>query len=154
MRWKLEDLPEKIRKQAEAKINADMKGNSAGLNNHNRGNPVKAQAYLPDPAIARSDKMNKTELAYARNLLMRLKAGEIVRFEFEPFNLRLADGTYYRPDFVLQYPDGRLEIHEVKGFFRERDKVRTKVAAEIHNWFKFYVVKRADGGGWDFYEMN
>ena len=38
-----------------------------------------------------------------------------------------------------------LEIHEVKGHWRSRDRIRFKVAAEMNPWFRFLGVMREHG---------
>ena len=89
--------------------------------------------------------MNKSEMRYASTYLDLLKkAGEILEWKFEPFNLRLADNTFYKPDFLVVYPD-RLEIHEYKGHWEDDARVKFKVAAEHHWWFKFVAVQLIKG---------
>lgn len=86
--------------------------------------------------------MNKTEMEYARELELRKKAGEIVDWKYEPFSLKLANKTYYKPDFLLVFPD-HFEIHEVKGtFIREDAIVKLKVAAKMFPWFKFVLAQK------------
>ena len=104
--------------------------------------------------------MNLTEKAYANLLEVRRLAGEIVGYRFEAYKLRLADNTHYTPDFVVQMPDGSIELHEVKackstgGFFCEDDaKVKIKVAAETFPEFSFVMcglLPKKCGGGWKF----
>ena len=90
--------------------------------------------------------MNKTEAAYAQHLYLRKCAGEVLDYRFEPMNLRLADNTFYRPDFGVLLADGHYELHEVKGHWTDDARVKIKVAAEIHP-FRFRAVKKA-GTGW------
>ena len=59
--------------------------------------------------------MNKTEQAYAATLDQRRIAGEVAWFKFEGIKLRLADNTFYTPDFFVMLSGGALEAHEVKG---------------------------------------
>jgi hypothetical protein len=94
--------------------------------------------------------MNKTEAAYASRLEMLRLGGEIARWDFEPCKLRLAGGTFYSPDFRVILPDGLVEFHEVKGFWRDDARVKIKVAAEQHPYRFVAVQKRRkkDGGGW------
>lgn len=82
--------------------------------------------------------MNKLEARYAFHLEMCKQRGEVLWFLFEPFNLRLAERTYYRPDFAVMLADGTLEVHEVKGFWEDDARVKVKVAAA-----KFPFVFRA-----------
>lgn len=94
--------------------------------------------------------MNKTEAAYAEHLEARKLAGEIAAYWFEAIKLRLADNTTYTPDFFVMLPNGLLECHEVKGFWRDDAKVKIKVAADKYP-FRFIAVTREPkklGGGW------
>lgn len=61
---------------------------------------------------------------------------------------RLADKTFYTPDFVVLAPDGVLEMHEVKGFWEEDARVKIKVAAAQFP-FRFVAITR-DKGNWSF----
>ena len=98
-----------------------------------------------------SGKMNNTEKAYARHLESLKQAGEVVYYLFDGINLRLADKTFYKPDFLVMKSDGHLEIHEVKGFWTDDALVKIKVAADKFP-FKFIAIMKqtnAKGGGWD-----
>ena len=81
----------------------------------------------------RSWKMNKTEQAYAWILESEIRGGQIVRWEYEAVKLRLADRTWYTPDFCVWYPDGRVGFREVKGGrVRDDAAVKFKVAREMY----------------------
>jgi len=95
--------------------------------------------------------MNKTESAYAERLEMLRRLGDVGHFEFEPITLKLAKNTRYTPDFMV-VTDGRIEFHEVKGFWRDDARVKIKVAAEKFWQFKFLAVKKVKGG-WDIEEF-
>lgn len=99
-----------------------------------------AVGRLPETRYA-----SKLEAAYAARLSLMLQAGEVVRVLYEPFNLRLADGTFYCPDFLVQLPNGSLEVHEVKGFWREDAWIKFKVAATLHSYLQFVAVTRVKG---------
>lgn len=87
--------------------------------------------------------MNGTESRYAGILEIRKRAGHIARYDFQPVKLRLADNTFYTPDFRVILPDGLQEMHEVKGFMRDDAAVKIKVAAEQHPYvFKLIREKR------------
>jgi hypothetical protein len=58
--------------------------------------------------------MNATEKAYSEHLEDLLIQGLIHGWQFEPLKLRLADLTYYSPDFLVQAFDETIELHEVK----------------------------------------
>jgi hypothetical protein len=83
--------------------------------------------------------MNRLERDYAACLESLKRAGVFDWYEFEPMRLRLADGTYYRPDFGV-VRGGILEFHECKGFMREAARVRLNVAADKFP-FPFFLVR-------------
>jgi hypothetical protein len=108
----------------------------------------------PTPRIAPPKRgMNKWERAYAEHLNILIAAKEVRSWRFEAIRLRLADGAWFKPDFLVQprhvHAPGhsRLEFHEVKGFWREAARVRIKVAAELYPEFVFIAVTRK-GGEW------
>jgi hypothetical protein len=90
--------------------------------------------------------INKLEQAYAEHLETRRHAGQIQWFAFEAIKLRLADATFFQPDFFVQRMDGALECHEVKGFWEEDARIKIKVAAALYP-FQFLGVTRAPGPG-------
>lgn len=101
----------------------------------------------------KSGQMNKTEAAYGQHLELRKRAGEIAWYKFEGLKLRLADNTFYSPDFFVMLSSGELEVHEVKGakgIFTDDARVKVKVAAELYPFaFKvIYPVPAKAGGGW------
>lgn len=104
-------------------------------------------------AQARHDTMNKTEAAYARMLESMKAKHEIREYAFQPVKFRLADKTYYTPDFQVVCEDWTVEYIDVKG--RSGDKawceddarVKIKVCAELHP-FAFKIVWPQKGGGW------
>jgi hypothetical protein len=94
--------------------------------------------------------MNKGEAAYAKHLEMLKAAGEVLWYRFEGLKLRLADNTFYTPDFAVMTKDCVIECHEVKGFFMEDAKVKVKIAAEMYP-FSIKLIRakaKKDGGGW------
>lgn len=98
----------------------------------------------------KTGEMNKTEAAYAAHLGLLRAAGNIQWFRFEGVKLRLADNTFYSPDFAVMASDGVLEMHEVKGFWQDDARVKIKVAADQYP-FRFLAIKakaKKDGGGW------
>lgn len=102
----------------------------------------------------KTGQMNQTEEAYARDLELRRAAGEVAWFKFEGVKLRLADNTFYSPDFAVMLASGVMEMHEVKGgrgIFFDDAKVKIKVAAEMYP-FAFVVafpIPKRKGGGWE-----
>ncbi len=109
---------------------------------------------MRDLALGRmkAGKMNKTEEAYAQRLEMGQQVGTVLWYRFEGLKLRLADGTFYTPDFAVMADDGVLECHEVKGWWRDDARIKIKVASEMYP-FRFVAVKvrpKKRGGGWEF----
>ena len=94
------------------------------------------------------DGMNSLERRYADHLRNRQLAGEIHSFAYERHNLKLADKTYYKPDFEVMLPDGAIEFHEVKGFMQEDANVKIKVAAGQFPQFVFRLVQWDRLEGW------
>jgi hypothetical protein len=110
--------------------------------------------------------MNRTEELYALELQRRIRIGEVLWYRFEGVKLRLADNTFYSPDFAVLVVDpirlpidlvpgavavGQLEMHEVKGHWQDDARVKIKVAAEQYP-FAFVAVKalpKSKGGGWE-----
>lgn len=91
--------------------------------------------------------MNKTEAEYAAMLELRKRAGEIAWYAFESVKLRLADATFYSPDFTVMLANGALELHEVKGFWQDDARVKIKVAAALFPFQFFAVTKKR--GAWE-----
>lgn len=103
----------------------------------------------------KSGAMNKTEQAYAAYLTQLQAVGGILWHKFEGMKLRLADNTFYTPDFAVMRPDGQIELHEVKGFWQDDARVKIKVAADMYP-FKFLAIKaraKKSGGGWEVEEF-
>ena len=103
----------------------------------------------------KSGEMNGTEAAYDLHLDEQQRAGLILWRKFEGLKLRLADSTFYTPDFAVLAEDGVLECHEVKGFWEDDARVKVKVAASLYPFRFRAVTKRAkrDGGGWNVEEF-
>ena len=98
----------------------------------------------------KAGQMNKTEAAYAAELQARQVAGEVAWYRFEGIKLRLADNTFFTPDFAVMLADGQMEAHEVKGFWQDDARAKIKIAADMYP-FRFIAVKvqaKKDGGGW------
>jgi len=107
-----------------------------------------ARVNAPTPATTER-RMNKTEARFRRERIEpRILAGEIAVVMFEAIKFRLADRTWYTPDFVLIRTDGLIEVVEVKGgFWQEDARVKWKVFADQHPWFA-HRVEQWDEGEW------
>ena len=117
----------------------------AGMNTHEKWKGF--MKPLPEKT-----RMNKTEAAWAEHLESMRIMGQIKAWQFEEHKIRLANNTWYTPDFFVVYP-GHFEIHEVKGFWRDDARVKIKIFSEQYWWIKvFSVTKKAKkyGGGWEF----
>ncbi|MGH7243631.1 MAG: hypothetical protein ACREJD_09465 [Phycisphaerales bacterium] len=94
--------------------------------------------------------MNSTERAYANRLCLLELDRQVLWWKFEAIKFRLADSTFYTPDFAVMLADGTVEIHEVKGFWEDDARVKIKVAAELYP-FRFRAFRpksKKEGGGW------
>jgi len=104
----------------------------------------------------KSGEMNKTEVAYKYHLEALKSVGDIEWYVFESVTVKLANNTRYTPDFCVMRKGGQLEMHEVKGFWRDDARVKIKVAADKFP-FVFVAVKKrskkdsvALGGDWEY----
>lgn len=100
------------------------------------------------PKASGGSRMNKTEADYASMLEARKRAGELAHYAFEPIKVRLADNTFYTPDFMVLLANGELELHEVKGAFVMDDaRLKFKVVAE-HFPARLVWAQKVKGGAW------
>jgi hypothetical protein len=99
-------------------------------------------------------KMNASEKKYSKWLETLVAAGEVSKWWFEPFSLRLTacdEGkpARYTPDFVVLMMDGLTFVDDLKterGFDDPASLVRIKVAADQYSLWRFRIV-RPDGSG-------
>lgn len=100
----------------------------------------------------RSRGMNKTEEAHAKRLEIVSVSGDILWYGYECLKFRLANKTWYTPDFVVLLSDGQIEVHEVKGtFFEDDSRVKIKVFAEQYTFLRvkcYHKLSKKQGGGW------
>ena len=99
--------------------------------------------------------MNKLEAAYAAELELRKRAGDVLWYAYEGLRLRLADKTGLTPDFAVVTREGFLELHETKGFMQDDAAVKLKVAAAMFP-FTFKLVRqraKKNGGGFEITEV-
>lgn len=101
---------------------------------------------------------NKTELAYGKLLEEQMKDGAIIEYGYEGIKLRLADNTFYTPDYYVITHDLELELHEVKSarkdkksgtykpFYEQAARVKIKVAADKYPYFRFVAMAKAPTG--------
>lgn len=96
--------------------------------------------------------MNRLEARYAEYLEARRLAGEIHQWWFEALTLKLADDCRYTADFLVQLPDGTLELHETKGHWRDDAKVKVRLAAKLFP-FRIVAARWSKRGGWTWEEF-
>jgi hypothetical protein len=94
--------------------------------------------------------MNKTEAEYAALLEQERLFGNVAWFKFEGLKFRLADNTFYTPDFAVMLTGGVMQMHEVKGnWFHDDARAKIKIAADLYP-FEFIAVRKRskkEGGG-------
>lgn len=87
------------------------------------------------------------ELAYAVYLDAELESGKIVSWEYEPDTFwfeKIKRGVRsYTPDFKVEYPDGRVEYHEVKGYLDSKSKTKLNRMRIYHPNIVMKLVDRA-----------
>ena len=108
----------------------------------------------------RAGEMNKTEAAFDTELRFQRSCGHVVWFAFEAMKFRLADNTFYTPDFAVLYGDGMLRMIDTKGttkkdgkyrpFVEEDAKIKAKIAAEQFpiSFALAYRLPKKAGGEW------
>jgi len=96
---------------------------------------------------------SKLERDYSRHLSLRMRAGELDGYWYEAWEFALGARRTYTPDFLLEFPDGRREWHEVKGYM-------WRAAATKLDWFvatypgERLVVVTRDKGRWIYTERT
>ena len=73
--------------------------------------------------------MNTTEAAYAQTLERRKAAGKVARYKFEGLKFRLADNTFYTPDFAVLLAGGARSEWLLAG-----RRAKIKIAADMYVW--------------------
>ncbi len=98
---------------------------------------------------------NSTEAEYEKLLETRRCIGEVLWYRFEGITLRIAKGVSYTPDFVVMLASGEIELHEVKGYWRDDARAKTRVAAEQLPFRILAITRpsRKKGAGWVFEEI-
>ncbi len=87
-------------------------------------------------------RMNKMEQKHANYLDWKKQEGEILFWTFESVKLRLADRTWYTPDFAVVMRDGSLEFHETKGHWEDDARAKWKIAGELFPFFIFRAYSK------------
>ena len=108
-----------------------------------RRNPASQKTSSQRGELAHAHKYDsKWEERYATMLDLEQKAGNIVKWWYHPWSMRLPGGARYAPDFMVQW-HGHIEIIDVKGWHKNirEAMLRIKVAAAIYTCYVWYVAK-------------
>ena len=87
---------------------------------------------------------SKLEAAYAQQLDWMIKAKEVERWDRQVKISIDINGIHicnYFIDFVVYFPDGRIEYHEVKGFETEVWKMKWKLSKAMYSEYNFVLIK-------------
>lgn len=100
----------------------------------------------------RAGMMGRLEQQYVAEVLEPARsAGAIADWMFEALKLQIGDRCWYTPDFLVVAIDGTLELHEVKGFWRDDARVKVKAVAARFP-FRFVAAQR-NKGAWTVEEL-
>ena len=97
--------------------------------------------------------MNGLERDYAQHLETLRLTRKIRGWHWQSIKFRLADKTWYHPDFMVIAEDGELEIHETKGFMREDANVKLKVTSALYWEYTVKLIQRAGRDGFAIREI-
>ena len=96
---------------------------------------------------ARTGYRNKWEAEYASYLQDMTRFGILESWHYESVKLKIGNGAFYMPDFMLVLKGGVYQFHEVKGFQRQAGMVRLRAAAMQYAFWRFYLITKV-GGEW------
>lgn len=88
------------------------------------------------------------ERDYAKHLQLRKRAGEILGWTYACPPFLIGFDCRYKPDFMVTLNNGTVEMHEVKGYFRDDAKVKLMVAASAFPLHPFILVTWDKSTGW------
>lgn len=101
--------------------------------------------------------LNKTEQAFAALLDQWKHEGKVLWWKAHAFNIRLADNTYYRIDFIALTSANELVIYETKGgYTSDKGQMKIKLAAEALPVMRIFKATKQDkkaGGGFKLEEF-
>jgi predicted nuclease of restriction endonuclease-like RecB superfamily len=91
------------------------------------------------------DEPSADEKRYIDVLNLKLQAGEIVSWAYEPHTIHLARNTTYTPDFGVASKDSYTFI-EIKGFLEDDASVKYKIARELCPWASWKMLRYTKNG--------
>jgi len=122
--------------------------------------PDKAALRARGRVRKRSGEMNRTEASFAERLKIEQLSGSVLWWAFEAMKFRLADNTFYTPDFAVLYSDGMLRLIDTKGttkkdgkykpFVEEDAAIKMKICAETFpiSFAVAFRLPKSSGGEW------
>ena len=87
---------------------------------------------------------SRKEAKYCDELSWRIKAKEITSFETQKRYSLDVNGKHicnHIPDFLVTFPDGHQEIHEVKGFEQEVWRIKHKLFEACYPDLPYIVIR-------------
>lgn len=108
-------------------------------------NEIKATIKKENPRFD-----SKLEMAYDQYLAALKFAKEIREYWYHPLTLKLPGGVRYTPDFMVWPNEGKVQIHECKGWSKNlRDGMtRLKLASGLFSCWDWRLVKK-NRGKWE-----
>jgi len=89
---------------------------------------------------------SKGERDYGIKLQQKKEMGEVIRWRFElPYRLVVNEREVcvIIPDFTIWFPDGRIEVHEIKGgqFAKTRSwQIKKKLFRALYPWITYRTI--------------
>lgn len=105
----------------------------------------------PNRLIGRAQRRDpyrsKLELEYSVRLSRLQQAGLISEWRYEPCNIRLANNTFYKVDWLVIHTDRSREWCETKGYHQNirESLTKWKVAAGLWPWDRWTFVTKVKG---------
>lgn len=118
---------------------------------HHHGYPIgHVEVELAPVQSTDEAKLNKTEKAY----LAYLRMLKVPQLRIQAVTLKLADDCRFTADFTFVDENGRMTFVDVKGFQREDALIKIKMAAREFLEFRFVIVKKQKGIGWEITDVK
>ncbi len=142
-RFRLEDLSPAARAQALALLGQSPAGQTLA------SPPPAASSASGKKRLRQSRGLNKTETAFLAYLQAAYPEPRCKVYS-QAIRVKLANGSYYKADFMTVSKEDGIRLWETKGFMREAAALRVKSAATLYPCFTVILVTKRKGGGWDF----
>lgn len=83
---------------------------------------------------------SKAEQERYGELVLLKMAKDIVKFKVHP-RYKISANKYYEADFEVHYPDGHIEVEDVKGFETQTFKLKADLFKEKYPSLKLIILK-------------